>query len=141
MNIAIICPVRGASKAFIKNVQSYVDELEADGHDVHFPHRDTNQLVSGLEICRHNALNINCADEVHVFYTRESLGVHFDLGVAFLSAVLEGKPKVVLVENDQYDDGRSFARMLAEWLRYGDISIDGCMFLDEGLLNTIKREV
>jgi nucleoside 2-deoxyribosyltransferase len=53
---------------------------------------------------------IKSADEIHVFYDSKSQGTHFDMGMAFAL----GK-KIVVVENEPYEEGKSFQRMLDEW--------------------------
>ena len=109
-NIFIICSVRGMDDMYRANLEDYVGGLEADGCNVHLPHRDTNQDSSGWDICRENAYAIHSADEVHIFYSPDSKGTHFDMGVAFAF----GK-KLVVVENVKYDKGKSFPRMIDEW--------------------------
>lgn len=110
MKIFIICSVRNATDTDRLKLETYVSKLEADGHQVHLPHRDTNQAQSGFEICRANAQAIVNSDEVHVFYTAESQGTHFDLGAAFALG-----RRLVVVENIPYGVGKSFPRMIDEW--------------------------
>ncbi|MFW6272246.1 MAG: nucleoside 2-deoxyribosyltransferase [bacterium] len=109
-NIFVICSVRIADEEYRKNLEAYVSKLEAEGHIVHLPHRDTNQNATGLEICKQNAVAIFKADEVHIFYNSKSQGTHFDMGVAFAL----NKPLIV-VENEEYGEGKSFPRMIDEW--------------------------
>jgi len=115
--IFIICTVRmGENPKAIE----YVNKLEAEGHKVHYPPRDTNQIddTGGFRICRDNRDAINEADEVHIFYDARSQGTHFDLGMAF---VLRKKIKLVDVaaaENDAYPvqkGGKSFLRVIQFW--------------------------
>lgn len=108
--IFIICTVRGASDEYKAKLEAYVAKLEADDHEVHLPHRDTKQDASSMEICLQNTFAINSSDEVHVFYNDKSQGTHFDLGVAFGL----GK-RLIVVENIEYGEGKSFARMIDEW--------------------------
>lgn len=108
--IFIICTVRNASDEYRKKLEDYVKKLENDGCIVHLPHRDTNQLQSGLEICVDNTKAIIDSDEVHVFYNSQSQGTHFDLGCAFAL-----RKKLVVVENEVYGEGKSFPRMIDEW--------------------------
>jgi len=110
MNIFVICTVRGATDEYKRTLESYVGQLESDGHSVHLPHRDTDQHGRGVDICRENSSAIFKAHEVHVFYSSKSQGTHFDLGVAFAL----NKPLIV-VENEDYGPGKSFPRMLDEW--------------------------
>ena len=109
-NIFVICSVRGVSDKYKKKLEKYVMELEDDGNIVHLPHRDTNQEASGYNICMENMEAIKQSDEVHIFYSKESQGTHFDMGVAFAF----GKT-IVVVENVKYGEGKSYPRMLDEW--------------------------
>lgn len=117
MKIYVICSVRGASEEYRKNLEDYTAKLESEGHEVHLPHRDTNQDATGFEICLQNMNATKDADEIHIFYSSESTGTHFDLGMAF---VLQ-KP-IVVVETESFDyvdeNGeykKSFPLMLEEW--------------------------
>lgn len=85
--------------------------MESDGHKVYAPHRDTNQMALGYEICKQNMQGIIEADEVHIFYSSKSQGTHFDMGVAFAL-----NKKIVIVENELLTDGKSFQKMLTEWV-------------------------
>jgi len=110
MNIFIICTVRRASPAYVKKLEDYTGRLEEWGHVVHLPHRDTNQNDTGINICKQNRGAIKKSDEVHIFYSPESTGTHFDMGVAFAL-----NKKIVVVENVEYGPGKSYPRMLDEW--------------------------
>lgn len=108
--IFIICSVRNATDEYKAKLENYTKELEGKGHKVHLPYRDTDQTKRGYEICEINSRAIRFADEVHVFYSADSQGTHFDLGVAF--ALYK---KLVVVEAVKYKEGKSFANMIAEW--------------------------
>lgn len=108
--IFIICTVRKASESYRKNLEDYVSELEKEGHHVHLPHRDTNQKADVFEICTENMNAIEVSDEVHIFYNPESLGTHFDMGVAFAF----GKP-VKIVQMEEQEKTKPFPSMLKEW--------------------------
>lgn len=110
MKIFIICTVRGATPEYKKELEHYVAELEANGHEVHLPHRDTNQNATGIEICKENATAIYNSSEVHIFYNELSQGTHFDMGVAFAL----GK-RIKILKNGEITKGKSFCRMLVEW--------------------------
>jgi len=110
--IFIISTVRSATEEYVNKLEQYVQKLESSGHSVHLPHRDTNQENSGFDICVQNTNAINDADEVHIFYNSKSQGTHFDLGVAFAL-----NKKLVVVENENYCKGKSFAKMIDEWSR------------------------
>jgi nucleoside 2-deoxyribosyltransferase len=108
--VFIICSVRGASDEYKRKLENYVDFLETQGVSVHLPHRDTNQMATGLAICTENMNAIKEADEVHIFYSSTSQGTHFDMGVAFAL-----NKKIVIVENEPYGEGKSYPKMLVEW--------------------------
>jgi nucleoside 2-deoxyribosyltransferase len=113
MKVFIICSVRGASEEYRTKLENYVLKLENEGVKVHLPHRDTNQNTRGYDICKQNTNAIKEADEVHIFYSKESQGTHFDMGVSFAL----GK-KIVVVENEKYGEGKSYPKMLDEWQSY-----------------------
>jgi nucleoside 2-deoxyribosyltransferase len=108
--VFIIGAIRGAGEEARKKMESYAAKLEEAGYHVHLPHRDTNQDACGFDICQHNLTAITWSDEVHVFYDSTSQGTHFDLGMAFAL-----KRKIVPVENEHFDEQKSFPRMLYEW--------------------------
>lgn len=110
MNVFIICTIRGATQEYLNKLEAYVSNLESKGIKVYTPHRDTNQMALGYEICKQNMRGIIDADEVHIFYNSNSQGTHFDMGMAFAL----GK-KIVIVENEPLTEGKSFQRMLTEW--------------------------
>jgi nucleoside 2-deoxyribosyltransferase len=114
MKIFIICSVRGTSDIYKKNLEKYVCELESQGHSVHLPHRDTKQDNKGIDICKQNRTAIESADEIHIFYSENSQGTHFDMGVAFTAR----KP-IKIIQNVTYGEGKSFPRMLSEWEKEG----------------------
>ena len=110
MKIFIICSVRQATIEYSKKLYSYAHKLEQAGHQVHLPPRDTNQHALGINICRQNKQAIKEADEIHVFYSSQSQGTHFDLGMAF------GLEKwIKIFQNETYGIGKSFPHMLVEW--------------------------
>lgn len=110
MKVFIICSVRGASKEYQDKLEAHVAMLEFNGYEVHLPHRDTNQNTTGLAICKENAEAIKDANIVHIFYSKASQGTHFDMGVAFAL-----NKTIVVIENEEFDEGKSFPRMLQEW--------------------------
>jgi len=110
MKVFIICTVRKASAEYVQKLEAYVKSLEDEGIKVHLPHRDTNQEASGYDICKQNSIAIASSDQVHIFYNPDSQGTHFDMGVAFAM----GK-KIIVVENVEYGEGKSYPRMLDEW--------------------------
>lgn len=110
MRIFVICSVRNATQEYRDKLEDYVLNLEEAGNEVHLPHRDTNQKQSGIDICRQNCSEIKDCDEVHIFYSKDSQGTHFDMGSAFAF-----KKKIKVVENESFGEGKSYPRMLTEW--------------------------
>lgn len=110
MNIFIISSVRNATIEYRNKLNDYVSDLEKEGHNIHLPHRNTNQDGSGLGICKENRDAIVKADEVHIFYSSSSQGTHFDMGMAFAL-----RKKIKVIENEKYGEGKSYPRMLDEW--------------------------
>ncbi len=111
MKIFLICTIRTATEKDKKELWSYVNQLEKEGHEVHYPPRDTKQDQRGYEICRDNMRAIKNADEVHIVYNSRSSGTHFDMGIAFAF-----KKTVKVVNSLNFDPNKkSFARMLTDW--------------------------
>jgi hypothetical protein len=109
----VISSVRNANDQYRKKLENYVGILESYGYSVHLPHRDTDQSLSGLEICKINREAIVKANEVHVFFGG-SEGSLFDSGMVFMAEYFIGR-KFKLIENIEYGDGKSFPRMMDEW--------------------------
>jgi hypothetical protein len=99
-----------ADAEYLEILKDYVERLEVDGHQVHWPYRDTDQTASGFDICLQNKMAILAADEVHVSYNSASQGTHFDLGMAFSVGKV-----IKVIHNETYGPGKSFARMIDEW--------------------------
>jgi len=108
MRIFLICPVRGHDPS---ETQELVEKIEQQGHEVYWPHRDTNQVDScGLRICEDNRRAIEAADEVVVVWNGESQGCLFDLGMAFALR------KPILIEDvPPATRGKSFQNMIRAW--------------------------
>lgn len=127
--IFVICTVRNATEEYLKNLYKYVEDLEADGHEVHLPPRDTNQVdteTKGFRICKDNLSAIIWADEVHVSYNPASTGTHFDLGMAFAL-----HKKIILFQNlsTEVTNGKSFQNMIQYWQDTCDVCLDGYSFV------------
>jgi nucleoside 2-deoxyribosyltransferase len=118
--IFIIHVVRIATPNDIRIVEQYVSMLEADGHKVHLPIRDTNQQGTSLQINYQNMNAIKEADEVHIFYNNKSQGIHFDMGVAFClnkkivvrEYMIDGK---VSQPSEFVTQGKSYHKFLSEY--------------------------
>lgn len=83
--IYLICPVRGCDEYTSKALDTYVTQLESEGHEVHYPPRDVDQTDDGigLEICETHLASMKESDEVHVWWEISSKGSHFDFGMAY----------------------------------------------------------
>lgn len=110
MKVFIICAIRSTSQEYLDKLEKYVLNLEEKGVEVYAPHRDTNQNALGYEICKQNMQGIVGSDEVHIFYNSKSQGTHFDMGMAFAL-----NKRIIIVENEELTEGKSFQRMLVEW--------------------------
>lgn len=86
-----------------ERIAAYVAKLEADGHQVHWPKRDTKQDGDpiGIRICRDNRKEMFAADEVHVWYDPESRGSCFDIGMAFVFDMLH-PGQVTIANTDEF---------------------------------------
>lgn len=119
MKIYIISSVRNATDRERAGLEAYTDWLEDQNHEVHLPHRDTNQQASGLDICFENAAAISMADEIHIFYNEDSIGSHFDLGMVFALDQIEGRRKRIRFVNQGSHSRKSpktFANMIDAWI-------------------------
>jgi gluconate kinase len=66
------------------SLDSYVVKLESEGNEVHYPIRDVNQNIRGIEICKaHKEAMIEC-DEVHIAWNKSSSGSIWDAGMAWV---------------------------------------------------------
>jgi len=115
MRVFVISSVRNASPVLRSRLEEYSAHLTENGHEVYLPHRDTRQDVSSLQIVVQNRKSIEAADEVHLFYCPDSQGSHFELGLAFAM-----NKRVKVIENVEYPEGKSFARMVDEWQASSD---------------------
>jgi hypothetical protein len=114
MKIFLICPVRNATKEQKEQMMKYIDELELDGNQVHYPARDTKQEdeTGGWNICTTNKNAILNADEVHIFWDDRSTGSLFDLGIAFGASK---KLVVVNPESINLANTKSFHNVINYW--------------------------
>ena len=77
----LICPVRSGDVDFSRQ---YVEILEAQGWEIHWPPRDTKQNdPTGYRICSENLAAIKASDRVFIAWDGESQGSLFDAGMAF----------------------------------------------------------
>lgn len=67
--IYLICPVRKVSQVIKKLLDDYVEDLESQGDQIHYPHRDVNQLDdTGLNIMLSHRKAVEDSDEVHAYW-------------------------------------------------------------------------
>lgn len=107
MGIYLICPVRKKKKNLLKRlfewvgvftdkekqeqkaIEDWVEMMENHDCKVLWPPRDTNQIDPiGLRICEDHAKEILENKTTMIWWDEESKGSHFDLGMAFMLAVL-----------------------------------------------------
>ena len=81
MRICIVCPVR---KGTPQAVFDHVKKLEVAGHIVFFPVWDIGGPMPETDICQRMLMELDLANEVHVWYEPNSQGVHFDMGMLFV---------------------------------------------------------
>lgn len=106
--IFVICPVRppktgplkkifrkitnllfGTANQWTKKqdaIRAYVAKLEAEGNEVYWPARDNPYQKTdkiGIKICEHNRGKMFWADEIHIWYDKNSIGSIFDIGMFF----------------------------------------------------------
>ncbi len=124
--IFVICPVRRPEAGFLSSIlQSvawlffgvenewtqnqntigkYVSGLENDGYDVYWPARDNPHQKTdknGVAICEHNRKKMLMADEIHIWYDKNSIGSVFDIGMFFaFSGTNNFKKFVIINRND-----------------------------------------
>jgi len=110
MKIFLICPVRNIPQSYADDMELQVKHLEAQGHSVYWPSRDTNQNEGELTICMQNRTAIEQADAIYVIWDGKSQGVLFDLGMAFALR----KP-LTIVNIPISGDGKSFTRLMCTW--------------------------
>ncbi|MCK5131744.1 MAG: hypothetical protein KAR40_06275 [Candidatus Sabulitectum sp.] len=84
--VYLISPVRDAKLHTIHGMNSYVNFLEAQGCEVHYPLRDVIQTQSARDICDVHCMAMSDCCEVHVWLVDGDLteGSKFDLGMAFM---------------------------------------------------------
>lgn len=104
----LIGPVRGADP---NDVKHHVEKLEAEGWDIHFPPRDTEQECdTGYNICLQNKEAIINADRVFIVWDGKSQGGLFDLGMTFAL-----NKNIEIIDIPELLEGKSFQNMITEW--------------------------
>ena len=112
MKIFIICPVRNVTEGQQKEIDEYVEKLESEGHEVHYPPRDVDQSDPvGYDICSAHRKAMEESDRVDIFWDSKSTGSHFDLGQAFALGV----PWKLVKTYQEDTEGKSFEKMIRKW--------------------------
>ena len=126
MKIFLISPVAGASSEDVaavkrkdpeaikseelRKIYFYVESKEKDGHEVHWPLRDTEQEdpTGGFVVRRANFKEILDREAIYIWYAETSGGSKFDMGGVFmLTEMLGYKKRIVLVnENEVIDNSK-----------------------------------
>lgn len=107
MKAFLICPVRGIDPIETEHI---VKDLERDGYEVHWPHRDTDQNDdSGLRICMDNRKAIEEAHTIFIIWDGKSQGCLFDMGMAFAL-----KKKVIPIQLPAKTTGKSFQNAITD---------------------------
>ena len=115
MNLFLICPVRNATEMQRRMMQDYLTAATASGHKVYYPATDTDQNDPlGYRICTDNKNAIAQADEVVIFWDKQSQGSLFDLGMAF---ALNKPLTIINLDPVEKTEGKSFSNMISEWQR------------------------
>ncbi len=84
MKIYLICPARNSNEDQKNELDRYVQNQESCGNVVFYPYRDAPQeSKTGYEIVESELRQIKECDEVHVYWDVNSIGSHFDLGMAY----------------------------------------------------------
>jgi len=112
--IYLICPVRNRNLEDQQFADAYVANLEAKGNSVHYPPRDVDQTDDGIGFGisdAHRTFMRTC-DEIHVIWDPESVGSHFDFGMAFMLQGIKDTP-IVLARPTPRTSQRSYGNMLS----------------------------
>ncbi len=124
--IFVICPVRRPKVGFLKNIlqsvvwlfleteedkwiktqnaiKAYVAKLEANGCDVYWPPRDNpfqKTDKNGVDICGYNREKMFWADEIHIWYDKNSMGSIFDIGMFVAFSGTNNFKKFVIINRE-----------------------------------------
>lgn len=109
MKIVICCPIRLADKSQNQEALDYIARLKSEGHEV-FSYWDTlmEACPTGADILNRHLEAVQNADEVHVFWTNNSTGTHFEIG----TAVAMNKKIVIVRCYDPVLPGQSYLKAL-----------------------------
>lgn len=110
MQIYLAHPVRKIDPDYEYWLRLIVEKLEASGHRVYFPLRDTPQHSDELTICKTNLDAIAACDCVALVWDGLSQGVLFDMGIAFAL----GLP-LTIIKIPAPTPKKSFQNMFIQW--------------------------
>lgn len=118
--VFIIGPVRNINPKVVEFLTGYVKDLEENkGYEVFWsyrdnPYQDTDKI--GIQIITLNREKMIEADEIHIWYDKNSTGSVFDFGMLFLILITDNKKRIRII-ND-YDvkttPYKSFENVLLE---------------------------
>jgi len=110
----LISPVRQSNPEVEKKIRARIADLEEHGWEIHYPLDDTPQEdPDGWHICEYNRKTMERADRVFIWWSPDSKGSLFDLGMAFAM----GKSIAVLNQEALYEEntGKSFEAVMRVW--------------------------
>ena len=113
--VYLICPVRNCSAEVQQEIEWYVNELEKNGKEVHYPPRDVDQSQSEFIICHSHKMAMKDCDEIHIWWDNKSTGSHFDLGMAFM--LLEINPSLIFVLANPQDVPKTIQKSFGNLIR------------------------
>ena len=110
MRIYFVCPVRWCPPELKERLDAHVAGREAQGHEVYYPHRDTDQSAPEPDVIEHQRAAVEACDIVDVWWDVEiSKGCLFDLGMAWMA-----KKPIFLVNQIELTDHPSYGNALLE---------------------------
>ncbi len=101
--IFVICPVRNVSEETTSKISGYIARLETEGYEIYWPYSDNphqNTDKVGTTICDYNHKKMLMADEVHIWYDRNSMGSVFDIGMFFMFVRIKDFKKFVIINRE-----------------------------------------
>ena len=101
--IFVICPVRSVTEETSDKIAAYIARLRTEGHEVYWPyldnlHQDTDKV--GITICEYNRKRMLMADEIHIWYDKNSTGSIFDIGMFFAFVHVGDFKKFVIINRE-----------------------------------------
>lgn len=103
LRIFVICPVRNVPEETNKKISAYIAKLEAEGNEVYWPYRDNPYQKTdkiGTAICEYNLKKMLWADEVRIWYDKNSTGSVFDIGMFLMFTYICGFKKFDIINRE-----------------------------------------